>query len=284
MALFPHLPEVTFRLMSKIPIEHGDRRRTAIIELEMLPYAMAATYHSCLQVVRTQLRVVESVFREHGSVQGVVLLSPVHQNELSFALDTFLESARRAQNALTPFLRRAFDGSLPSSLSDVVKRSEEGRVVLPASISQLLLAYWYANGKRLKDYRDTSQHHSIVASDARVFMSDDGEPGLRCLLPSNPESKASSKLVYGEPVVHAVPYVREQLMKIVEVTYRLTRAILDLVPGASRQSVSALSREPLVLGAPIQGHRLFTEENTQQTVASLLNRLNADCVSAPPAA
>lgn len=275
MELLAHLPEVKHRLLNKIPADDYERERIATIELEMLPYAVAAAQHSCLQVVRAQLRVVDEVFRNEGTLLGVFVMSPTQQRELSFAIDTFLESARRAQNALVPYLSRAFEVSLPSSLSDVANSMEKGKVTLPASISDILIGYWHTHGKRLKDFRDVSQHHSIVASDARVFVSDDGHRGLRLLLPSNPELKTTSKLVFGEPPVHAVPYVRNQLLNFFATAYCLTRLILDLVPGDRRQVLTVFIREPLKLGTPVEGHRLFTEEQTQQAIISSIEQVSA---------
>jgi hypothetical protein len=275
MELLAHLPEVKHRLLHKIQAEDHERERIATIELEMLPYSIAAAHHSCIQVVRAQLRVVEQVFRNDENLRAVFVMSPTQQRELSFAIDAFLESARRAQNSLVPYLSRAFEVSLPSSLSDAVNSLGKGKVSLPASIADLLLGYWHKHGKRLKEFRDVSQHHSIVASDARVLVSDDGHRGLRLLLPSNPELKTTSKLVFGEPPIHAVPYVREQFLKLLATAYCLTHLILDLVPGDRGQVVTALIREPLILGTPVEGHRLFTEEQTQQAITSTIKRVRA---------
>lgn len=275
MQLLAHLPEVKHRILRKLAVDDNERVRVAVIELEMLPYTLSAARYACIQVLRSQLLMVEGFFREQPDFRGVFVLSSEQQSELSFAVDSFLESARRTQNALIPYLSRAFEVSLPSSLSDLAASITKGKVSLPPSVADLLMAYWHKHGKRLKDFRDVSQHHSLVSLDARVFLADDGRRCLRLLLPSNPELKTTSKLVYGDPPLHAIPYVRDQFFKLLSICYCLTRLILDLVPGERGQVSTPLLREPIFLGVPVQGHRLFSVEETENAISSLLERVSA---------
>jgi hypothetical protein len=277
MNLIPHIANVQHRILQRIPPEAYDRYQVTTLELEMLPYSLAAAHHFALQVVGTQVRVVNALPDEH--LKGTLFhgLDADHQREISFAIDSFLEAARRAQNALIPYLSRAFSIGLASSLSDVVASLQKNKVHLHPVIHDLIVGYWETYGRRLKDYRDVSQHHSLVASDARVFLDSHGQRGLRLLLPSNPEKKSTGQLIYGSPAVHAVPYVKEQLIKLLALSFWITRSILDLVPGATGQVVSVLLREPVILGqgARIEGHRLASLEDMGAYVQAGIDHAHA---------
>ncbi|HVF60185.1 MAG TPA: hypothetical protein VNJ70_10285 [Thermoanaerobaculia bacterium] len=189
-------------------------------------------------------------------------------------IDTFLEAARRTQNALVPYISRGLSIGLKSSLGDVMKDVAQGKVVLHPVLDDLLRGYWGSYGSRLKDYRDLSQHHALVSSDARIYTDENGKPGLYLLLPSNPEAKNPAKLEFGNPSVFAFMYIREQFHKLLSTTYWVTRALFDLIPGESKQFVGHIFRDPVVLGPGVQrvAHRLFAEEELDKEISDRVAR------------
>ena len=82
--------------------------------------------------------------------------------------------------------------------------------------------YWEANGKKIKDYRDLSQHHAVISSDARVRVLPDEKTFYYLVLPNNPEEKNPAKLSYVNPRIDAFPFILESYTKLYLYVFELT--------------------------------------------------------------
>jgi hypothetical protein len=196
-------------------------------------------------------------------------------------MDSFLETARRCQNALVPYLSKSLGISLKQSLSDVIKDIQNGKVDLGAVINDLLCGYWETYGKKLKSYRDRSQHFANVVSDARVFWSDEGKVSLYLLLPNNPEVNDPSKWEYENPHTHAYLYAKNQLHKLIVTVYCITRFLGDKVlKRPTSDTTKQFTLRPVQLRAPItlgegarnEGIRLLTEHDMKYEFTTTLQK------------
>jgi hypothetical protein len=192
---------------------------------------------------------------------------------MAFRVDAFLDSARRAQNGVVPYVSRALHMSLPQSLDDVLKKAT-GRVQLPDWLRDILVQYWQSSGKRLKDYRDLSQHHALVSSDAYVFWRKSGEPAIFLVLPNNPQVKSAAALTFEPPVVHAAPYCRTAFFELLQMVYRVTHPLLADPPPKTR--IHRVRVHPGIrLGGdtPLEGCPLYTTDGFRAEVAQAIRTL-----------
>src|SRR5262245_15215295 len=74
-------------------------------------------------------------------------------------------------------------------------------------------------------------YHTLVASNSQLFRGEDGRLGIFLLLPSNPEVKDASKLVFGNPHVHAQRFLREQFKHLLAMSYWITKVLVNALPG-----------------------------------------------------
>ncbi len=213
--LLPYLRTLQDRYLK--PLENDEERfRSAYFDLELLPYSMGATWYALSEFARLQREVIAEIGSERPK-DAVFYGLPVAQRDiLSFMFDNFLDSARRSQNAVIHYLSRGLKISLPGSMNVLVRRLKDETKPFPPGPRSRLLNYWDMFGKRLKDYRDLSQHHALVTSDARLIRSDEGRIGVYLMLPSNPEVKSAGKLKFGDPEVHAFPYAKREFKALVE--------------------------------------------------------------------
>ena len=153
--LLPHLKTLQERYLK--PHENDEECfRSTYFDLELLPYAMGATWHALSEFARIQREVVERVGPERPK-DAVFYGLPAEQRDLlSYMFDNFLDAARRSQNAVTHYLSKGLRLSLPASMNDLVKRLRDGSKAFPAGPRFELLKYWDMFGNRLKDYRDLS--------------------------------------------------------------------------------------------------------------------------------
>lgn len=247
--LIPHLAILQSQFLS--PLEEGpdERFRSAYFDLELLPYSLGAACHSLYELARMHRDRVAHNTAPTIRETAVVVLTPHERDQLSFMADTFLDAVRRSQDAAIHYLSRSFSLSLPSSMSDLVKKLRKGQLPVPAVLRQEILKYWDTHGQRLKDYRDLSQHHTLVTSDARLPRSSDGRVGIYLLLPSNPEVKSAGKLTFGNPEIHVLLYVRREFKVLVAFLTWLTRELITPPPAQRRQTRLTVFRDPLSFGA-----------------------------------
>jgi len=207
---------------------------------------------------------------------GPIAIGAGGRDQLSYRIDSFLEAARRTQNAVIPYLSKALSISLPASLADLVKRIEKEKVLLPENIAKDILGYWTNQGRKLKDYRDLSQHHALVASEVRVFKASVGKPAIYIALPKNPEAKDPNKLDFDDPPVQAYYYLKEQLRWLIRFCHVVTTALTVPPSGPSRSvSASIVFRNSLKMGAGAQlvGHTIFTDEEIRKDINEYVTSL-----------
>lgn len=261
--LAPLLDQVVYQITP--PMEDFEKHRRATLELEQLPYCLGATCYSLLELVTTQNITVAHDLVRSQEAGGIHVLRPYERDRMGFLIDSVLEAARRTQNALLPYINRGKKLTLPTSMNAAMNRLEEQPHLLGAELRDLLLSYWHTDGLSLKHYRDLSQHHALVSSDARTFVSADGHPSIYLVLPNNPECKSLGQLRYEQPYVHAVPYLYEQFFQLV----RLTNLVLDHLIDRTQPARALLGQPlkgPISLGSPIQGHRIFTADSVVQAL------------------
>lgn len=115
--------------------------------------------------------------------------------DLLSTFSTVLLSMRLCQNILMDVLGQKVKKSLPSSMTDYVKQHHRHRI--PAHTSDLILAYWAATGRLVKDYRDVDQHFDLVARHAWIIRESD-RPEVKIYLPDNPKERSAAKFAYAK--------------------------------------------------------------------------------------
>jgi hypothetical protein len=281
--LLPHLGELDSHLL---PEMSSSNYRGDVMRLEMLPYALTAMQAAFYQCVETQGRIFTRL-EQRGLETGVTLHLLEEREELGFAVDSFLETAVRCQNALIPYLEVGCRATLPKSrklpksLADLVPKIERGDIDLGKIPNDLVTGHWKAHGKRLRAYRDLSQHFAIVSSDPRVFRGSDGRLFLYLLLPTNPEAKDPARLQYENPHVHAYMYIRDYFHRLFGIVYHLTRHLKErfpdkVNPDGTRTFVlrPLLPRAPIVFGGghKIEGQRIMIHDEMRQEIEARIVR------------
>jgi hypothetical protein len=281
--LVPHLSELREHLLGKPGSTRIEEYRGTLLRLEMLPYSLMACQTALYECVSAQEQLLGQISSRGLDDKTTLHLSPRECEELAHPVDTFLESARRCQNALAYYLSRALRVSVPTrGLELVVRRIERRGLDFGEVINDLLCGHWKEYGQRLKEYRDLSQHYAIVSSDARVFRSSgDGTVCLYLLLPTNPEVKNAGMLQYEKPSIHAYVYVRDYFGRLLALVYHVTRKLRErfpdnMNPDGSKTAIlrPAVLRAPIVFGREtgIEGHRIFTHEDVREGVSNRIAR------------
>lgn len=201
----PNLSFLRYQLEEATPIE---RRRAAYYELELLPYSLGATVQAFFDFVQAESELLGQLPSDWRKITTII--GSGGRDNICYRIDSFLESARRTQNAVICYMSKALSLSLPRSLSEIVKKIELNKIELPSEIRADILGYWNNHGKKLKDYRDLGQHHALVASEVRIFNSDRNEPAIYLMLPNNPEVKNPTKLTFDDPPIQAFFYLEAQ--------------------------------------------------------------------------
>lgn len=217
-------------LRSQLMPDMSDTReyRRVELQLEQLPYCLGATSYALLELNQTAQATLQLSLATLPEGNGATVIRPYERERLGFLVDSVLEAARRAQNALVPYLRRRLKRrDLSKSLSKIADGIDTRGTQLPEGLSKVILEYWSAHGRRLKDYRDLSQHYAVVSSDVRIFRAEDGAGRIYLLLPNNPEVTSPSELRYESPHVHALPFLFEQFRALVKFTFDCCRELVD---------------------------------------------------------
>lgn len=242
-SLLPQVPRLRYQFCANLLKNYGElaknfeklRRTTA--NLEILPYSLGAASLAIFDLARDQIAIVneKAAVEKSGTTSE---LSEAQRNLLGYRLDSFLDAARRAQNAIVPYLNRTvLRLSLPMSLANVVKNLMKGTLALPEPFKSDTLKYWNTYGAKLKSYRDLGQHFLIVGSPAKVSVPRQGEPALLFCLPNNPDDHPRSDLRYDNPQVHVQQFVLEHFENLLAFCFAILEQLLDpqidaaLMPG-----------------------------------------------------
>lgn len=245
--------------------------------LDMLPYSLQATYAAYMRFTDASQKAVADHENQMG--HGTLTLRAADTLELRFALDNFLDAARRTQNALMPFLKAAINPDLPESLNDLMK-GLGSKHTLPRDIEEVLTNYWVAKGRSLKDYRDLAQHGTLVASHTTLFRGNDGRTGMNILLPSNPSVQKKRELVWGAPPVHAQPFLQSQIRHFIGTVFYITKLLTHALPGDWTHVVGVYPRYPLSVGSPTDGYCPGSRDKIEANILSLLEKI--DTLALPP--
>jgi hypothetical protein len=70
------------------------------------------------------------------------------------------------------------------------------------------------------------EHHTLIASEAFLALSDDGKVVLHILLPNNPDVESPAKLIYGNPPEHALLFMGQAFTALVRFAESMTRQLL----------------------------------------------------------
>lgn len=84
-----------------------------------------------------------------------------------------------------------------------------------------------SHGATLKSYRDLSQHYSIVGTEAKLYVPNEGQPALMFCLPNDPSVRPISNLRYENPQVHVQQFVWEHFEHLLVFSYTLLDQMLD---------------------------------------------------------
>ena len=98
--------------------------------LEQLPYSLGATYNALFEFIRAERELLAGSIKA-GDENVIHAVGPGGRNKLAYKIDSFLESARRTQNAVPLYISKALSVSLPASLPDVIRSIKAHKVNIP---------------------------------------------------------------------------------------------------------------------------------------------------------
>ena len=286
ISLLPQVPRLRYQFCANYLKNYKqlhlnlEQVRRVTVSLEVLPYCLGAALLAMFDLARDQIAIVTA--KTSSEKPGTILeLSETERNMLCYRLDSFLDAARRAQNAIVPYLRQKFPNlNFSKSLVKVVDSLEKNTIVLPEPFRTEILDYWNTYGTKLKDYRDLCQHFIIVGTSARVIVQHDSKPVLVFCLPNNPEVRPLSSLCYENPQVHVQHFVWEHFLNLLTFCFTTLERLLDpqidsaLVPAL--EGITPLTRMGAVWGTeayiPIDIYDL--ENSVRGVLNDLRTRLN----------
>lgn len=167
---------------------------------------------------------------------------------LTYAVDSYLGAARRAQNSVYVYMSKVLGKSVPKSLNVVASKLQKTSLHVPVALRETIVEYWFASGEKLKAYRDLVEHHAIISSDARLVMTSQAKPLIYLTLPNNPEVKTTTLLRYREPVVHAYNYCSESFVELFCFLYKVTYLLARTLGPSKSLTMVVAPRAPLHAG------------------------------------
>jgi hypothetical protein len=198
----------------------------------MLSYYLRGAYKTIHQMEEARQEVARSFVENADPTQNVRLhLGGTQTDAMSFSLDFFLFSLRRLADSMIAWLCLCPPPprSLPQSLNDLVTKIKNGKHYdLDPVIQQSLVAYWDDIGRKIKGYRDQSNHFAIISGHCVVFKTSDGRIAISMALPDDPEEKSAFKMTY-DPGVAVMGFMVEALVKSVRVVNELIERMIDLM-------------------------------------------------------
>lgn len=228
-------------------------------ELDQLDYFLRSA-HAAISRLETELTAVAARLAVDTVAGTRRMAESWEQDAMAFATDQYLTSARRAQDAVTRYLRRVPGGkNLPESLNDVVKAIESGDRDFGERINVATTSYWVTSGRRLKAYRDRLHHTASLCGDCWGHRGADGQIWLTFPLPNNPE-KASPKLWSYSPPVEAMGYSIGSFLELVGFLDEVVDGMIDLLAPAETEAARVAVRTESVLimsfrnGPVVGGH------------------------------
>ena len=150
-----------------------------------------------------------------------------------------------------------------------------GKHALPEALAQSVTTYWEGFGRELKDQRDLSQHHVVLASEGRAALSASGELLLFLVLPSNAGAAANLDEAprYQEPFQHSYPWMLRQFEELLLFVYAVTYELIDPIRPLSRLMFT--SGKPALKLPGMEGFRLAATEDLGEHLDSMLATLKS---------
>jgi hypothetical protein len=256
MANIPHLVVLNSRLRQALGDE-PERQRIQEFSLEQLPYSMSAAAMAFVSLVKSQMDAPNCIpdFPRETNGVGIVFLPEHVRNMMGHSIDNYFDAATRVQNAVNTYISKLLKLSVPSSMSDMIKKIENKKLILPDNINAIITRYWQSDGLKIRHYRDLAQHFAVVSSDARLIRMPTGLNYIYIVLPNNPSEKSPVQLKYENPRIDAFDYIFSSYMKLYEYIYVVTLALLSYTTATDHEEISILFKTPLSLGArPPEGH------------------------------
>ena len=279
--LFSHIWEAGQARLESEPTEATIQKLAGLkADLDYLPYALAAAF-AAVDLLGSLLRDLAAnppAHAQHAPTAAQILGSS-ETEPLAFAVDAFLDAARRAQNSVIPYLTRALRVSLPASVAQLANELRSGSRQLPDPIPEIILSYWQTSGGRLKDYRDLAQHHALVSSEARLAPHDGGQWSVYLALPNNPAARSPAKLRYRDPTVLAYPYCRETLLLLFQFLYEVTYVLCRRLGPRQTCSLIIMPRAPLD-GGGFLSHWAPLPEDLPEALIAVRHSFRDECVRA----
>jgi len=255
--LIPKLSQVKAGLGEDFNPEYTDFTAVELF-LEQLPYDLNAAHKAISDLKGYANEIAEYPDTKKLNPGEILGLSQDDRDIAAIYIDNYLGAARKSQNSLLHYISKAMHISVPSSLSDLMKKTNKEGNTLPDDISAVLSDYWRISGKQLKAYRDLSEHHALVASDCRLYKVDTNSLLLYMALPNNPEEKSAKRLKYEEPIVHAIPYVINNFRDLCRMVNQIMEILSQKIDHDGRNVITTIFKGPLTLGpkAEFSGHRI----------------------------
>lgn len=148
--LIPHLQNLFLHQKAL----NEDQFRTLFYDLELLPYTLGLCWHAVIELARIQDEFSKAFADEAFKDATIHGLGDEARDRMTYAIDAFLDAARRSQNAVIYYIRRHLGKQLPLSMNKLVKGIRAGSIQLPEGLQAGILKYWDEHGLRLKQYRD----------------------------------------------------------------------------------------------------------------------------------
>jgi len=270
-SLIPHLNVLQNLYLSRLDKSERDAYEVLYFNLEFLPYTLGAAWYALAELGRLQCELSAEVSDEAFTNAHVIGLSSDARDRMAFEVDAFLEAARRSQNAVLFYLSHGLKKSFSGSLYKFVKKLEQHETFgLPEKLRANILKYWEDHGRRLRDYRNRSQHTAYITSDARLFRDPEGRRAIHFVLPSNPEEESPARLRFGDPPIHAFTYLLNEFYALVCITHWITAG---LVPsGLTARMAVRVFRGGLSLD--LSGNPVPNADTVAKEVARLQAALN----------
>lgn len=201
---------------------HVDTSRAQELQLERLPYCVSGAYWALLEVGRLLADLGNTRSLQLGSPEATQLvLSADETLFVRHAIDSYLDVACRAQDAILAYVTATLHQSLPASLSKCVRAMRRGTLKGNPWVEATIEQYWATSGERLRQYRDLAQHHAVVSSEGVVVRTGGGHLELALFLPANPEVKSPADWHYDDPDALAYPYCCRSYVALFGFIYRL---------------------------------------------------------------
>src|SRR5437667_3248798 len=128
--LIPHLNVLENLYLHAKPLK-DDQFRTLFYDLELLPYTLGLCWYAVTELARMQDELSKAFSDEAFKESTIHGLGDEARDRMTYAIDAFLDAARRSQNAVIHYLRRWLGKQLPLSMNKLVKAMRAGSIQLP---------------------------------------------------------------------------------------------------------------------------------------------------------